>query len=58
MTRRIVQAIRALLDPPQSPQRALVDAACELHQLDYRLLEVMQRPNKALHLTARFVRRR
>ena len=42
MTRRIVQAIRALLDPPQSPQRALIDAACELHQLDYRLLEVMQ----------------
>ena len=45
MTRRITQAIWALLSlpqSPQSPQRALVDAACELHQLDYRLLEVMQ----------------
>ena len=34
MTRRIIQFIRALLDPPQNPQRILVDAACELHRLD------------------------
>ncbi len=40
--RRLLEALLYLISPLRSPQMALVDVACDLQRLDYRLFEIME----------------
>ena len=37
---RVLRALLDLLNPPQTPQRAVLEVALELQRLDHRLFEI------------------
>ena len=39
---RVLEALLEVLNPPRSPQRAVLEVALELHRLDHRLFEILQ----------------